>query len=122
MPATPPIEPPSYELSSQVLGSEALVVASGELDLQAVPELRDLFSSLASSGCREVVVDASGVTFIDVSGLRALLGGVSRGLTLLLQAPSKPVVRLLQLTATTDALPVVEPEEGRAGWHRPRRG
>jgi len=122
MPAPPPIEPPSYRLSSQVLGAEALVVASGELDLQAVPDLRTLFSWLAASGCRDVVLDASGVTFIDVSGLRALLGGVSRGLTLVLQAPSKPVVRLLELTATTDVLPVVVPDERPAGCHRPRRG
>ena len=65
----------SEELSITVAagpGGEAVVSVSGELDIATGEELRDRLSQvLAHHG--DVVVDLAGVTFLDCSGLRALL-------------------------------------------------
>jgi anti-sigma B factor antagonist len=56
-------------------GSHAHVVAaSGELDLQAAPELRNLLVQLMELGERELVVDLSEATFIDSTTIGVFAG------------------------------------------------
>ncbi len=49
------------------------VVVAGELDLIGVPELEASVGSLCETGTAEIELDLRGVTFIDSSGLRAIL-------------------------------------------------
>ena len=51
----------------------ALVVLEGELDLAAVPELRERLAEAHGAGPRGVVLDMAEVTFVDSSALRELL-------------------------------------------------
>ena len=51
---------------------DALVVVSGELDMATSPELTSAVESLASTASKRVVVDLSGVTFLDSTGVSAL--------------------------------------------------
>jgi anti-sigma B factor antagonist len=56
-------------------GSRAHVVAaSGELDLQAAPDLRNLLMQLIELGHRELVLDLSHATFIDSTTIGVLTG------------------------------------------------
>jgi anti-sigma B factor antagonist len=65
----------AFTLSHWSGGSAAHVVsASGELDLQASPELRDLLVQLIDLGQTELVVDLSDVTFIDSTTIGVLAG------------------------------------------------
>ena len=52
----------------------ALIVASGELDVQSVPELRERLAEAIDAGNRSIVVDMSEVSFIDSLSLSALVG------------------------------------------------
>jgi anti-sigma B factor antagonist len=52
----------------------ALIVASGELDVQSVPELRERLAEAIDGGATRVVVDLSDVSFIDSLSLSALVG------------------------------------------------
>ena len=52
----------------------ALVVASGELDVQSVPELRARLAEATDSGSKRSVVDLAEVSFIDSLSLSALVG------------------------------------------------
>jgi anti-sigma B factor antagonist len=45
----------------------------GEIDLHYAPVLRSLLQSKISDHCRALVLDLSGVTFIDSSGLAAII-------------------------------------------------
>ena len=45
----------------------------GELDLAAAPQLRRVVGSLMGSGARHMIVDLSEASFIDSSGMGALL-------------------------------------------------
>jgi anti-anti-sigma factor len=75
------------DLSVVVLDRRTVAVA-GELDVATAPTLRAL---LDAESVR--VVDLSGVTFIDVAGLRVLL----ERRHLLVRSPSRPVRRLIEL-------------------------
>ena len=51
--------------------AHVLVTVAGEIDITTVPQLRGQLTLLAAGG-RPVIADMTGVTFIDVAGLRVL--------------------------------------------------
>ncbi len=64
-----------FELHTTVDGSGAVVVTvAGEVDMTTAPGLTKAFDGVAGS-VRKVVVDLGGVTFLDSSGLNALVRG-----------------------------------------------
>ena len=78
----------------------SVVRVVGELDLASASWVRDRIARAAHNPAREVVVDLSGVSFVDCAGLGALLGAQTQlGSRLSLRAPSIAVLRLLELTA-----------------------
>jgi anti-sigma B factor antagonist len=56
----------------------ALIVASGELDVQSVPELKERLAEAVDAGTKRVVVDLADVSFIDSLSLSALVGAQRR--------------------------------------------
>jgi len=52
----------------------ALIVVSGELDVQSVSELRERLAEATDSGAKRIVVDLAEVSFIDSLSLSALVG------------------------------------------------
>jgi len=87
------------------------LVLSGELDMASAGTLRACLETL-DQGARRVVLDLSGVTFIDSSGLgllartRERFGPELRELTL--RAPSKAVRAVLAISGLDQVIPVVE--------------
>ena len=76
---------------------------AGDLDIASASVLSTALAVLADLGSRRVVLDLSGVAFMDCAGLGALLDADTRlpgGLVLV--GPSAPVRRLLGLTGLTD--------------------
>lgn len=53
----------------------AVLRLSGEIDMATVPRLAEAFQELADRRLTEVIVDASRVTFMDSTGLHALVEG-----------------------------------------------
>jgi anti-anti-sigma factor len=89
---------------SAVQERTALIRLHGELDLDAVAPVVEKFADLAERGLSSVVVDASGLTFLDSSGLRALLTGREKlngaGTRLHVVDASPSVARVLEMTGT----------------------
>ncbi|HUN32001.1 MAG TPA: STAS domain-containing protein [Trebonia sp.] len=90
------------ELSARGDDGCVVVVARGECDIASVSLLREqLLGALARMSAR-MVVDLSGLVFLDCAGASALLAASRRAIllggTLAIAAPSAPVARLLQLT------------------------
>jgi len=85
----------------------ALLEVAGEVDLTTAPLLEAQFQFLVERGLTEVVVDATSVTFMDSSGLRALLEGEKiihkKGSGVYL-VPSRQVRRLLELISAEPLL------------------
>ena len=55
-----------------------MLAASGEIDIAAVPTFRDQLRRLVDDGSSSIVIDLSGVRFIDSAGLRVLVDGLTR--------------------------------------------
>lgn len=80
----------------------AVVVGRGEIDLATVGAFRLVLSDLMVDGHVDVVVDLTGVSFIDSSALGALVAAHRRarglGGSLSVAGIQPPVARILELT------------------------
>lgn len=104
-----------------------VLAVTGEIDIYTAPLFKQAVVNLVSDGNTHVVIDLSGVTFMDSSGFGTLLGATRRlrpnGGALHLAAPNSTIQRMLRLThldtimqvhATTDeAVNSISPEAGR---------
>ncbi|SCG48853.1 anti-anti-sigma factor [Micromonospora echinaurantiaca] len=81
---------------------------AGELDLSTVGELVAVLDRLAEAGTHRLLVDLSGLTFCDSTGIAAFVRGDNRaaaaGGRLRLTGATGRVARLLQLTGLGDIL------------------
>jgi len=87
----------------------AIVTAAGEIDISTVTLLRDCLFELAAAG-RPLVVDLDQVSFIDSSGLAALVGTVKRaeahGGTLHIVCAQPKTRQLFHVTGLDRRIPV----------------
>lgn len=86
-----------------------VVTAAGEIDSSNCASLEDLLRAVADEGASsEVVVDLGEVSFIDSSGLRALIVGqraiVKADGSLAISAASSSVRRLFEITGLAGQL------------------
>jgi len=91
------------------LGDWSVLAVVGELDLFSYPLLRDRVRAVTMPG-RSVALDLSGVSFVDSSGLGAVVGARthvrdSGGRFAVIAPPNSPLMRLLSLTGLDQVLP-----------------
>jgi anti-sigma B factor antagonist len=107
----------TLSITSQRDGSAHRVVAVGELDLATVDLLERALGEI-DDGAQTVVLDLSGLSFIDSTGLRLVLdlndryGGEADRLRVVAGSPA--VERLLDIVGLRDQLPLVTDEGGLA--------
>jgi anti-sigma B factor antagonist len=90
----------------------AVVVASGEIDIATAPSLREALLT-ASRASTRVVLDLTGVTFLDSSGLAVLIqvlksGDQEQQVSPRLVGPRLLVRRVLDITRLSQKLPIHE--------------
>ena len=54
------------------------MTVTGEIDMATAPRFRQRLLALISGGAQNVVIDLSGVDYIDSTGLGVLMGGAKR--------------------------------------------
>ena len=102
-------------LSTERHGAAAVVRVSGELDAYRAPELEELGASLLADGVYTLVLNMSGTTFLDSSGLRAMVTLRDRMLhaegEFALVDPTEAVRRLLAITGLDDQFVIESSDE-----------
>jgi anti-sigma B factor antagonist len=95
-------------------GGRTIVSVTGEVDMATAPRLRAYVEGVVALQRGDVVLDVSGVSFMDSTGIgvvmhaaRQLAGG---GHALVLRAPRQPLRRLLDITGIARVLEVED------GW------
>ncbi len=87
-----------------------MVSLRGQLDMDTATGLTDTLDTLHRDGVTRIVVDLSGVTFCDSTGLSSLVVGYHRaaraGGYLRLAGPSDFLLRVLAVVGILDTLPV----------------
>lgn len=95
-----------------------LVLLDGELDLAVVECVRLEFEALHSAGWQQIELDLSEVSFMDLAGVRLLLGAFEQsdraGSLFMIVAASLQVRRILELTGNAHVLTDTEEEIPRA--------
>jgi len=107
---------PQFELDEEQRDPDTRVISvAGEIHVTTAPEFSQRLNDAISAGTRGVVIDMSGVEFIDSTGLSVLLNGLRRvtrsdgRLALVVTNPT--VLRLFEITkldSTFDIQPTVE--------------
>jgi anti-sigma B factor antagonist len=105
------IRPLVVEIAEASSGRAVVVTLAGEFDLS----VEKLFSEIVTDGVVQdghasVVLDLAEITFLDSSGIRALLvarkQALASGTRLSLRRPSPAVQRVLELTAVVGAFEI----------------
>lgn len=90
-------------------GECAVLRIVGEIDIYTAPALRERLVDLLGTGVKHVVLDTSGVTFLDSSGLGVLVSGQKRlrahDGSLALVATRERIVQLFRLTGLIRLFP-----------------
>jgi anti-sigma B factor antagonist len=101
-------------IASEREGDTYVIALTGELDLATADAFERVLLRAEATDARSIVVDLSGLSFMDSTGIRLMLSADARsradGHRLTLLRGPAAVQRVFELTATTDLLPfAVEP-------------
>jgi anti-sigma B factor antagonist len=95
------------EVSVESIDGWQVLRLAGEVDVATAPRLRDRLVQLVNDGPPQLVVDLSGLSFIDSMGLGALVSGLKRARAhdgdLRLAGPSDHVAKVLSITRLDQA-------------------
>ena len=104
----------AFDLETSREREHPRVALFGELDIAAAPRVDEAMSELERDRPERIVVDLRGLTFLDSTGLRSLLGADSRarddGRRLTLIRGPEPIQRVLSITGLDGRLDIVESE------------
>jgi anti-sigma B factor antagonist len=103
--------PDLLRVTAEPVGDARLIRAVGEIDLGTIDALRRELDA-AREEVATVVLDLSGVTFIDSTGLHLLLEASrnsSAGDWAFVVHPSVVVQRLIEVSGTGDLFPALDP-------------
>jgi anti-sigma B factor antagonist len=93
-------------------GDWTVLELQGEIDLYTAPKLKEQIADLVGQGRTRLVVNLSGVAFLDSTGLGVLIGGLKRcreqGGSLALAGPGEPVRKVLTITGLDKVFPIHE--------------
>jgi anti-sigma B factor antagonist len=98
----------AFAITHERLGTTVRIAASGELDIATSPLLREAVAREQRSGADVILVDLSDVTFMDSTGLHALLA-VCQGRDQLLRVIlGTAAARVVDITQLRDTLPIIQ--------------
>lgn len=100
----------TFEVTTDAQSPTAgLVIVRGDVDLATAPQILGVAEGLIDSGV-DLTIDMSGVTFIDSTGLGALIkirnALLERGHHLIVATPSRAVERAVALAGLADVFGV----------------
>jgi anti-sigma B factor antagonist len=109
---------PHLETRKTTIGGASAIALSGELDMETAPQLAEEVEVAVWGTAGAFVLDLSGLTFLDSSGLHALLRAradlAREDRTLVLVCPRGPARRVLDLASVLDTFVVYPSSEAAA--------
>ena len=105
-------EPPDFKLSEEDLDDRTVVLrVAGEIHATTAPEFSELLNTAIASGRTGVVLDMTGVEFIDSTGLSVLLNGLRRVTrvrgAMVIACANPTVLRLFEITKLDSTFDIV---------------
>jgi len=101
---------PMLDVTVEPLEGDVRVVINGEVDFSNAGRLSAALDQADRQGPGNIVLDMTGLTFIDSTGLRELVSAARTarryGRRITAENPSQPIRRLLQITALDKTIDV----------------
>ena len=95
-----------------VHGDQVVVQVAGEIDVYTAASLREKLAELIDADHTDVIVDLTGVTFMDSTGLGVLVGALKKvrgfGGRLQLVIDQEKVIKVFRITALTQVFTIHE--------------
>jgi anti-sigma B factor antagonist len=109
MAATADLEPGSFDIERVVHPNRMTLVLAGELDIASADGLQDAVARACADGARKIVLDLTGLTFIDSTGIRAFAASQvacrDRDVEFVLTPAQGSVRRVFEIAGLLDVLP-----------------
>jgi anti-sigma B factor antagonist len=90
-------------------GDEHVIVLKGELEMSTVAAAQSELIKVEASGCRQIVLDLRGLSFLDSTGVHLLMQAHARaeatGRSVALLVDKGPVHRVLDVSGALSILP-----------------
>lgn len=106
-------------VDATVRGDHHVLAPAGDIDLHTAPELRNQLDTQRKDGAVWIVVDLSGVEFLDSSALGMLVGAhhelVAAGGGLKIACPKPHVQKVFRITRLAEVVPIFESVDGACG-------
>jgi anti-sigma B factor antagonist len=100
----------TFEIAEKRVDGVPVLTVTGEIDLANAPDLRDRLLAQEAERVPAIVVDLTGVSFIDSTALGVLVGAYRRqvdaGGTLKLVVTKPRILKVLEITDLTSVFPV----------------
>lgn len=97
-------------VTSRESGTRTVVHVSGEIDVYTAPTLREELAALIDGGRTELVIDLTGLTFMDSTGLGVLVGALKKvrtaGGDLELVIDQERILKVFRITALTEVFTI----------------
>jgi anti-sigma B factor antagonist len=105
-------EPPDFELTEQPLDDKSVVLrVVGEIHATTAPAFSERLNAAIAEGRTGVVLDLTGVEFIDSTGLSVLLNGLRRVTrvrgSMVIACANPTVLRLFEITKLDSTFDIV---------------
>jgi anti-sigma B factor antagonist len=108
------LEPNDFSIREDADDNRHTLVLTGELDLASAPALEAATARLCADGASEIVLDLSGLAFVDSTGLRTILSSMSlceeHLCNFWLIPGPRAVQRLFELAGVLERLPFRDPD------------
>jgi anti-sigma B factor antagonist len=102
-------------LTTRTESGATVLAADGEIDIHTAPGLRARLSELEQAGVQTIVVDLSGVDFLDSSALGTLVGANkdlrANGGALKVVCARPSILRVFEITRLSEVIPVYDTVE-----------
>jgi len=93
-----------------VADGTAVLHLHGEIDIETAPHLDTALAAVEAMGVPTIVLDLSGLTFIDTSGLNRMVVALKRqreqGGDVVLQSPCEQTLRVLEIVGLTQVFTI----------------
>jgi anti-sigma B factor antagonist len=103
-----PVQGEPLRIQANYEGSEATIILEGEFDLTGAEHFGASFSEALAASPRSITLHVPDLTFIDSSGLRALLharaAATDAGVAFRVSEPSPALRRIAEMTGIKDLL------------------
>jgi anti-sigma B factor antagonist len=105
-------EAPNFDLTEEALDANSVIIrVAGEIHATTAPEFSERLNEAIAGGKTGVVLDLTGVEFIDSTGLSVLLNGLRRVTrvrgSMVLACANPTVLRLFEITKLDSTFEIV---------------